>query len=174
MLVSVKNNQQELLNEIKDNFNYFKTKKLSVLTKEKGNVIEKEYQLLPINNNTIIDPHNYDWLNLLKVAIKVTRHNKTLQSTETQYYVSNKTISVKKAEYLIRTHWHIENVCHKMLDISLNEDDSYKTKNPLKNNLIRSIVFNILTKNHNINFNTEIFKNSLNINNIFKYKEFLI
>lgn len=114
---------------------------------------------------------NKAWINLLKTLVQVKRKNQTTHKTEIQYYVCNQKISSIQAEGLIRTHWHIENKYHLVLDKALLQDKNRKTKSPYTSNLIDCLCYNLLRNNQKTeNFTDMIYKNALNIKNLLNYQ----
>lgn len=162
LIVSVKKNQKNLVSELIDSFGYFNTKSTVVNSYEKSCPIEKLYQVLPINKNTITMKENLSWLSIIKTAILVTRKNFVKNTEERQLYVSNKTITAKKASQLIAGHWNVENRLHQNLDRSLQEDKDKSYKKPVIKSILRNICLNIFHKNKIKDFTLQVYKNTCN------------
>lgn len=135
--------------------------------KNKKTVLRKTFSKL-INHNQI-------WLKLLKTLIKVERTNTETCQTEVQYYVSNQKMDPEEAEFLIRSHWHIENKLHLVLDKSLKQDYRRKSKYGPTLVLLDAFSFNVLQNNKekpNQNFTDQIYQNALNTIHMMNYKGF--
>jgi predicted transposase YbfD/YdcC len=173
LLTSLKENQKNLLEEVKTSFSYFNTKKYITKTKEKSAIITKTYEVLPCNENTICLKENLSWRFLLKTLIKVKRFNEKTKTYYIQYYVSNKSITAKQAQYLISGHWRIENKLHQNLDRSLKEDNDKSCKQSYIKSVLKTICLNILHKNKCKKYTETVYKNALNIQNILNLKGFI-
>jgi predicted transposase YbfD/YdcC len=56
------------------------------------------------------------------------------ETTETRYYISSLSVSVKLFAHAIRSHWGIENSCHWSLDMTYREDESRMREPHLREN----------------------------------------
>jgi hypothetical protein len=68
-------------------------------------------------------------------------------STETSFYLSNRTIAACHGAHAVRGHWAIENKLHYTRDVTLCEDASRIRKNPGIFARMRSFAYNILRHN---------------------------
>jgi hypothetical protein len=68
-------------------------------------------------------------------------------STETAFYLSNRTIAASHGAHATRGHWGIENKLHYTRDVTLCEDASRIRKNPGIFARMRSFAYNILRYN---------------------------
>jgi predicted transposase YbfD/YdcC len=68
-------------------------------------------------------------------------------SRETSHYLSNCPIDAERATHAVRQHWHIENRCHHVRDVTLGEDASRIRTNPGIFARLRSFAANILRFN---------------------------
>lgn len=94
------------------------------ITKEKGHGREeiRSYIQMPVPE-TLRELELWKGLKSIGMATLVcTRNGET--TTETRYYISSLTVSVKQFAHAIRSHWGIENSCHWSLDMTYREDDS--------------------------------------------------
>lgn len=122
------------------------------------------------------------WNKYVKTIIKVERitfryNTKTKvfdKSFEESYYISTvDKLNAKEFGETIRNHWAIENKNHCVKDISMNEDKCRIRKNPDIFATLRSFGLNVMRNNNVKNISESMFRNSLNINRIFKYKELI-
>ncbi len=122
-ILAVKENQKELLNEIKDEFRFSKT-------------IETDTNI-DIGHGRIENKDN-KW-NSLKQTVKIEsirefkNSNKMLEKA-TRYYITSLNESAEKHQEYIRSHWGVENKLHWTLDVAFSEDASRKrNKNVAQN-----------------------------------------
>lgn len=118
-----------------------------------------------------------DWQNLIKTAVRVTRHTwrkdtKTGlwdQSSEIAFYASQITLSAKASGAAIRHHWGIENKNNYVRDVSFFEDHSRIRKKPGHLARLRTFALNILRANGTKNVSQELYINALNPDNLMSY-----
>jgi len=147
-ILAVKGNQEQLYQDIKDEFRFAKnitfdltegvdhgrieTRKCSIIT---------DFQFIADNNK---------WKNLKTIIqIESTREFKNSEKpTEqaTRYYISSLTAEPKDFQKAIRSHWSIENKLHWTLDVAFSEDASRKRiKNASQNfSILNKIALNLL------------------------------
>lgn len=89
---------------------------------------------------------------------------------EISYYISTAVLSAEEFCRGIRGHWGIENSDHHVRDVSMNEDRSRIRDNPHIFSRLRSFALNIMRANGVKNAAQELFRNCMNIGNIFNYK----
>lgn len=120
------------------------------------------------------------WNKYVKTIVKIERNTfryntKTKvfdKSSEVSYYISTvDKLNAKEFGEAIRNHWAIENRNHCVRDVSMNEDKSRIRINPDIFATLRSFGLNIMRNNNVENISEAMFRNSLNISRIFKYKE---
>lgn len=163
-MVSVKKNQLNLHNEMREAFSFFKSKihQREETNLEPRGLIHKKFESLSLQE-PLPDYALNGWFYYIKTIIRVTRTNLDTEKTEEQFYASNTLISVQEAKDLIIQHWNIENILHKTLDVALREDAARKKRAPKNWAHLRALVFNLLSKKININFTTTLFSNSLDL-----------
>ena len=98
-----------------------------------------------------------------------TKENKWKPTHETAFFVSTTSLDAMYYAEGIRSHWRIENCNHNVRDNAFQEDASRIRKNPSKMARLRSLTLNILRFNKVKNVSQELYRNALNINNIWKY-----
>ena len=117
------------------------------------------------------------WKNI-KDIVKIERQREVFNTKkkqweitdETSYYVSSKVLSAEDFCKGIRGHWQIENSNHHVRDVSMNEDRSRIRKNPHIFSKIRSFALNIMRADKVQNIAQELYRNCMNITNIFNYQ----
>jgi len=120
---------------------------------------------------------NEKWKNI-RAMVKIEREReifdtKTKQwkkTDEISYYVSTTILSAEEFCKGIRGHWEIENSDHHVRDVSMNEDGSRIRDNPHIFSKLRSFALNIMRANKVRNVARELFRNCMNIANIFNYR----
>lgn len=126
-VLCVKDNQNELKNDIKLAFSIIEGRHSDVLI-DSGELVEishgrfetRQYFHIPLEEFTNI---TNDWAGA-KSATKVVRTRKTDAGTSTEevYYISSHSYHSSSIAEAIRKHWHVENRLHWQLDISFRED----------------------------------------------------
>ncbi len=148
-ILQVKENQKGLLEQIEKVFNITQiADKGQSLNIDHGRVEERTCEV--ITDLTHLDDVE-DWVELNTIVrIKAIRINKKSGKREdnTRYYISSKKDSAKAFNKNIRSHWHIENKLHWVLDVTFNEDKLRKRKGHSAANfgLISKIALTLIEK----------------------------
>ena len=152
-VLSVKENQRALYENIQDYFEYLESKegRREICDTWNGE-LEKEHGRIERRSVTVVTA--VDFLEEGKVwkdlaAIIRYRSNRTVgeQTTVTdRYYISSMKTSAETFSGLIRGHWSIENRLHWSLDVTFGEDASQVKKGnaPLNLNILRKIALSRL------------------------------
>ena len=129
-VLSVKDNQKSLHEEIKDYFLYMKKKHADIVSKSThievdaghGRIEQRIYRQLLVNELITESPK---WAGI-RTVIEVERRReiKDKIEEETQYYISSLTINLPQIADTIRGHWEVENKAHYVLDVTYKEDAS--------------------------------------------------
>lgn len=171
-IIQVKLNQQRLYKhcqKISNNWN--PTAICSTLDKEHGR----------IERRTVMSFQNKSYLpgffsELIKAVIKVSRNIQAFdgqnwkRTLEESYYVSTVVLNSKEYLKIIRGHWGIENSNNYVRDCSLGEDKSRIRIKPEVMSTLRSFALNILRLNGKVNIKNEIYKNSVDVRLLCKFK----
>lgn len=146
-ILAVKNNQEHLLNDLKEAFAQSKPRAMATQTEMGHGRIEKRTCKLISDTDWVCKAANWKAFKSL-VEISSERTNKTTGETqrETRYYISSLQADAKKFNEAIREHWGIENNLHWCLDVVFNEDSSQKSaENAAENfSIITRIALNLI------------------------------
>jgi len=129
-------------------------------------------------NQYLRDHIDEKWHKNIECTIKIertrlvfsTKKQKWEKSYDEAYYIGTKLFTAKDANVYIREHWGIENRLHHVRDRSMREDDCKISFGAGTLSKLRSFVLNILRANGVKNIKNELFKNSVNLNRITKYR----
>jgi predicted transposase YbfD/YdcC len=82
---------------------------------------------------------------IMVVCHKVTKSNNK-SSAEARFYISSQQLMPKRANEIVRGHWHVENCLHWVLDVIFGEDRSTKRSGDSAQNfsILRKMAFNKL------------------------------
>jgi len=140
-IIGLKGNQRKLYEDAKTLAQACKTKVDSDKIKDKleyavevdkghGRIEQREIYVARNINSSLREPEKWNKvMSIIMVVRTVTKlnpkENQPIVTTETQYYVTNKTNApAEKLGIFIRDHWKIENSCHWVLDVVFREDDA--------------------------------------------------
>jgi len=147
-ILAVKGNQPQLLEEIQDEFKFYKPASIHIDEDLGHGRIEK--RVCSVINNFQFISNDTPWKNL-KTIIKVesTRIFKNSDKSpekSVRYYISSLNKDAEKFQGYIRSHWGIENKLHWTLDVVFGEDASRKrNKNAAQNfSILLKIALNLL------------------------------
>lgn len=149
-VLSVKENQPNLLESIRDYFAAFMPDCPSERTIEKGHGrIEKREYFLETDIEWLEEREGWDGLHGIG-AVCSQVEEKGQQRVETRYFITSLT-DVSAFANAVRGHWGIENNLHWCLDVAFGEDSSRarKDNSPLNLNVLRKIALSLL-KNVNL------------------------
>ena len=153
-VLAVKENHENLYNDIKDIFDYVLNdkveKNMNEFNKDKAIQIEKNRDRTEQRTGIVI--YDIDWLagknnwKGLEAIGMIESINKITNSKEIRYYLLSKNFSAKELIYYTRNEWSVETM-HWLLDVNLKEDSSrVRNKNTQTVlNIFRKIVLNCLT-----------------------------
>lgn len=179
-VLAVKDNQKELSDAVLDVFGLSQNPKFNKglapqvyrheIDGEHGRIDERIVYALPaklIATQTDLAK----WANI-KTIIKVEHTNHVTNRVEYRYYISTLIHSeVKKIAEAIRSHWHVENKLHWVLDVVFREDDSRVRDRIGAQNLswMRKVSTYILRQDQSKgSMNSKMIRNCINPDNIIK------
>lgn len=149
-ILALKGNQGNLNDEVMDFFKKAEQAEFKHYIHQTDSQTEKAHGRLETRECTVIknldwllEPASWDSLNcIVKIKSTVIKNNK--QTVEERYYISSLDGDAKLINHAIRTHWHIENKLHWVLDVIFKEDYCrLRTGNGAENmNIIRKIALN--------------------------------
>ena len=150
-ILAVKTNQEQLLENIEDEFRFAKITDTGTHHNLDHGRIETRICTC-INTDFKFIPEDNTWTNLNTIIrVESTREFKNPDKPvekATRYYMSSMQGNSKIFQNAIRSHWGIENKSHWTLDVAFAEDASRKrTKNAAQNfSILTKIAFNLLKK----------------------------
>lgn len=148
-ILTVKENQPELLDDIRDSFRMLKPDQYTEdLDFGHGRIETRKCSI--INDLSLIEKPTV-WKSLstiIKVESERYIKNTGEQQSETRYYISSLATTAEHILSAIRSHWEIENMVHWSLDVSFNEDASQKRAGNAAINfsIVNRLALNILKK----------------------------
>lgn len=176
LVVQVKENQKNLLREVEDSCNYFESESHDETVEKSRNRIEQRtVDVFDISTGLIESQGFKDYV---ARAVRVKRstdifdhkQNAWANRAETAYYLTTHVYDARKANQIIRKHWHSENRNHYVRDVSLGEDSSRIRTNPGIFARLRSFVLNILRFNQIKNISAALFNNALDFDSLVQLK----
>lgn len=127
-ILAVKDNQLQLLQDIKDEFRF--SKHVATHTNENLDHGRIETRICSVINDFQFLNKNTDWVALKSIvkieSIREFKNSNKPTEKATRYYISSLQNSAEKFQSDIRLHWAIENKLHRTLDVGFSEDASRK------------------------------------------------
>ena len=146
-ILAVKENQQLLLDDVKDSFKMLAADAVAEQI-DCGHGRVETRRCSAVGDLTLLERAN-DWKGLRSlVRIEAERFHKATGKTEqeTRYYITSLTPDAARINTLVRQHWGIENKLHWVLDVAFGEDLSRKRAGNAAQNfsLLNRIALNLL------------------------------
>lgn len=149
-VISLKGNQGNVHNEVKEYFGDSELQKLCHVFKE----VHKGHGRIEIREAYVTDDIDWlqrynDWPGLKSIGMVISTVQKKGKTTsETRYYISSLHADARLISKAARTHWGIENKLHWRLDVVFNEDKCcIRNDNAAENvDILRKWALNILQK----------------------------
>lgn len=148
-ILAVKENQKQLLEEIKDEFTFAKAIEIDTnIDIGHGRIETRKCSV--ISNFLFVENKDQKWKNLNQVikieSIREFKNSDKPTEKATRYYISSLENNANQYQKNIRSHWGIENKLHWTLDVGFSEDSSRKrNKNAAQNySVLLKIALNLL------------------------------
>jgi predicted transposase YbfD/YdcC len=160
-VLAVKENQGKLYEDVQDLFAGADEVAFREVPHDFEREVTKDHGRLEIRECWILSAPEYleyvrrveAWKNLRSIVRICTevRHEQTLLSRETRYFISSLAGSAQDMIHAVRGHWGIENGLHWVLDVTFREDDSRVRKDHAPENfaVLRHIALNVLNRARN-------------------------
>ncbi len=148
-ILAVKENQSQLLEEIKDEFRF--SKNIDIDTNiDIGHGRIETRKCSVVSDFLFIENKDDKWKNLKQVvkieSLREFKNSEKAPETDTRYYISSLEDSATNYQANIRSHWGVENKLHWTLDVAFSEDASRKrNENAAQNySILLKIALNLL------------------------------
>lgn len=148
-ILAVKENQSNLLEEIKDEFRFSKNIEINI-NEDIGHGRIETRKCSVISDFQFINNDNDKWEKLNQIikieSLREFKNSNKLPEKAVRYYISSLNHSAEQYQKNIRSHWGIENKLHWVLDVAFSEDASRKrNKNAAQNySILLKIALNLL------------------------------
>jgi predicted transposase YbfD/YdcC len=147
-LLSLKENQQELYDDVVCGFKACKAESISEEWEYDHGRFEVRKCSIISSKNALLDENQEQWSGLKTlIRVEASRTVKDRETKETRYYISDEEgISAAYYNSLVRGHWGIENHLHWHLDVTFKEDASRARKGNAPENLstLRKLALQII------------------------------
>jgi len=149
-ILAVKENQEQLLEEIKDEFRFSKQVVETSTDIDFGHGRIETRKCSVISEFQFIDNIDNKWNKLNQIikieSIRAFKNSDKEVEKATRYYISSLQDNAENYQQNIRSHWGIENKLHWTLDVAFSEDASRKrNKNAAQNySILLKIALNLL------------------------------
>ncbi|TAL62837.1 MAG: ISAs1 family transposase [Bacteroidetes bacterium] len=146
-IIAVKDNQEQLRNDITSSFSIIKAGSVAEQI-EKNNGRTDVRKCTVISNLKMIEK-KAEWVGVKSIIqIESKRMISDKEQTQVRYYISSLEKPADEFNKLIRSHWGIENSLHWILDMNFDEDKSRKRKGHSSQNfaLVNKVAINLLNE----------------------------
>jgi len=148
-ILAVKGNQQQLLEDIKDEFQFSKTIEIDTdIDFGHGRIETRKCSV--ISDFKFIKNTDNKWNSLNQIikieSLREFKNSDKKDEKATRYYISNLDDKAVNYQKNIRSHWGVENKLHWTLDVAFSEDASRKRNNNAAQNysILLKIALNLL------------------------------
>lgn len=154
---TLKENQGRLYEDVSGFFEYAHKIGFRHVESDQCRTVEKGHGRIEIRQCQVISDPAYietirngeAWAQLRSIAmVTAERHIEEKIERESRYFITSLECDAKKVLHAVRTHWHIENSLHWVLDVAFREDESRIRKKHSAENMVvlRHIALNLLKK----------------------------
>ena len=148
-VLAVKNNQEQLFENIQDEFRFSKNiQTFEDLDAGHGRIETRKCSIISTDFQHVENSNK--WTNLQTIikieSIREFKNSEKPKEEAIRYYISSLKTSATEFKHIIRSHWSIENKLHWTLDVSFNEDKSRKREGNAAQNfaVLTKIALNLL------------------------------
>lgn len=148
-ILAVKENQKQLLEEIKDEFKFSKAIDTNInIDYGHGRIETRKCSV--ISDLLFIENKDDKWKNLKQIvkieSLREFKNSDKADEKSIRYYISSLENNAEQYQQNIRSHWGVENKLHWTLDVGFSEDASRKrNKNAAQNySILLKIALNLL------------------------------
>jgi predicted transposase YbfD/YdcC len=144
-VLSVKNNQKELFNDIKDMIDFKCTDKFEQIHSPVEKITKTEKNHGRIEKRTALVTQEVQWLQDRDEWLGVNTIGAIITQSQTRYYISSRVLSAEQLLTITRNEWGVESM-HWQLDVIFDEDrTTLSEKNTqITLNILRKTVLNIV------------------------------
>ena len=151
-ILAVKDNQEQLRNDITSSFSVIKANSVAEqIEKNNGRIDTRKCS---VTNNLKMVDKKAEWAGIKSIIqIESKRRIADKEQTQVRYYISSLEKPAEEFNQLIRSHWGIENSLHWVLDMNFDEDKSRKRKGYSSQNfaLVNKVSINLLNEEKETN-----------------------
>ena len=156
-MLALNGNQGHLLDDVSDLFATARAANFKDVGHDYAKTTDKDHARIETRRGWMISQPSElafirdvkDWAGLRSVVrLEATRRLGQTTTTDIRYYISSLTPRAQQALEIVRTHWHIQNGLHWVLDVAFREDDCrVRTSNAPQNlALLRHLALNLLKR----------------------------
>lgn len=172
-VLMVKDNQKNLLRQIKATFDSIPSeKKDEKLDMDHGRIENRTCEMI---DDLSLLTNSKDWKSLksvVKVTSERTDKHSGKSSQQSRYYITSLSKDPDRLNNIIRAHWKVENNLHWVLDVVFKEDQSLKKKgnSALNFNIITKIALALIDKDTSCKKSKIIKRQSAAMDDLFRAK----
>ncbi len=154
-VLALKGNQGRLYEDVSGFFEHAQRIEFRRVEPDHCKTVNKGHGRIEVRECSVISDPEYlrtirdveDWSGLHSIAmITSERHIEGEVKRQSRYYITSLGCDAQKVLHAVRTHWHVENSLHWVLDVTFREDESRIRKDHAAENMVvmRHIALNLL------------------------------